>query len=61
MWMRGRASQDTARDTLPTFRQLDDPRYFPYRYGHALLAYVGGTLGTSRPSASCCALPGAAP
>ena len=43
MWMRG-AVQDTARDTLPTFRQLEDPRYFPYRYGQALLAYVGGTL-----------------
>jgi Tol biopolymer transport system component len=44
MWMRG-ALADTARDTLPTFRQLDDPRYFPYRYGHALLAYVAGTWG----------------
>jgi Tol biopolymer transport system component len=44
MWMRG-AIQDTAKDTLPTFRQLDDPRYFPYRYGHALLAYVAGHWG----------------
>jgi surface antigen Omp85-like protein/WD40 repeat protein len=44
MWMRG-AIQDTAKDTLPTFRKLDDPRYFPYRYGHALLAYVGGHWG----------------
>jgi Tol biopolymer transport system component len=44
MWMRG-AIQDTARDTLPTFRQLDDPRYFPYRYGHALLAYIAGQWG----------------
>jgi Tol biopolymer transport system component len=44
MWMRG-AIQDTAKDTLPTFRQLDNPRYFPYRYGHALLAYVGGHWG----------------
>jgi Tol biopolymer transport system component len=44
MWMRG-AIQDTAKDTLPTFRQLDDPRYFPYRYGHALLAYVAGRWG----------------
>ena len=47
MWMRG-ATQDTGRDTLPTFRQLDDPRYFPYRYGQALLAYVGGTYGDDR-------------
>ena len=44
MWMRG-AIQDTARDSLPTYRQLEDPRYFPYRYGQALLAYVGGTYG----------------
>jgi WD40 repeat protein len=44
MWMRG-AVQDTAKDTLPSFRQLDDPRYFPYRYGHALLAYVAGHWG----------------
>jgi WD40 repeat protein len=44
MWMRG-AIQDTARDTLPTFRQLDDPRYFPYRYGHALMSFVAGRWG----------------
>ncbi|HKP48557.1 MAG TPA: hypothetical protein VJU17_00990, partial [Gemmatimonadales bacterium] len=44
MWMRG-AVQDTARDSLPTFRQLDDPRFFPYRYGQALLAYVAGHWG----------------
>jgi hypothetical protein len=47
MWMRG-ATQDTARDTLPTFKQLDDPRYFPYRYGQALLAYIGGSDGDDR-------------
>ena len=47
MWMRG-AVQDTGRDTLPSFRQLEDPRYFPYRYGQALLAYVGGTYGDDR-------------
>jgi Tol biopolymer transport system component len=47
MWMRG-ATLDTARDTLPTFRQLDDFRYFPYRYGQALLAYVGGEYGDDR-------------
>ena len=44
MWMRG-AIADTAKDSLPTFRQLDDPRYFPYRYGHALLAYIAGHWG----------------
>ncbi len=44
MWMRG-ALADTANDTLPSFHQLDDPRFFPYRYGEALLAYVGGRWG----------------
>jgi Tol biopolymer transport system component len=44
MWMRG-AIQDTTKDSLPSFRQLDDPRFFPYRYGHALLAYVAGHWG----------------
>jgi Tol biopolymer transport system component len=44
MWMRG-AIQDTTKDSLPTFKQLDDPRYFPYRYGHALLAYIAGHWG----------------
>jgi Tol biopolymer transport system component len=44
MWMRG-AVQDTGKDTLPSYRQLDDPRYFPYRYGHALLSYVAGHWG----------------
>ncbi len=47
MWMRG-AVQDTVRDSLPNFRQLEDPRFFPYRYGQALLAYVGGTYGDDR-------------
>ena len=40
MWMRGGLE-----DTLPSFRQLEDPRFFPYRYGHALLAYVAGRWG----------------
>src|SRR5207237_2593435 len=38
-------TQQIAKYSLPTFRQLDNPRYFPYRYGHALLAYVGGHWG----------------
>ena len=44
MWMRG-ALADTAKDSLPSYRQLDDPRFFPYRYGEALLTYVGGRWG----------------
>jgi hypothetical protein len=31
--------------TLPAIEDLDDPRFFPYRYGHALWAYVGGRFG----------------
>ena len=41
MWMREAAR----REKLPTIDQLDDPRYFPYRYGHALWAYIGGRFG----------------
>ena len=42
MWMRDAA----LRDDLPTIRQLStDGRYFPYRYGQALMAYIGGKYG----------------
>jgi hypothetical protein len=40
MWMRG-----AMEDTLPSYRDLLDPRFFPYRYGQALLAYVAGRWG----------------
>lgn len=43
MWMR-----DAVRnDDVPTTRQLtrEQFRYFPYRYGQALMAYVGGNWG----------------
>src|SRR5207249_36150 len=34
------------RDRLPDLRAITrDPRYFPYRYGEALLAYIGGRFG----------------
>jgi Tol biopolymer transport system component len=41
MWMRDAAF----RDDLPTLRQLNDPRYFPYRYGQAFWSYVAGRWG----------------
>ena len=42
MWMRDAA----LRNELPTIEQLTtDPRYFPYRYGQALWAYIGGRWG----------------
>ncbi|HEX6902806.1 MAG TPA: BamA/TamA family outer membrane protein [Thermoanaerobaculia bacterium] len=35
-----------ARDALPDLKRLSrDPRYFPYRWGHAFWAYVGGRWG----------------
>ena len=41
MWMR--AALDTR---LPaSLDELDDTRYFPYRFGQAFLAYVGGRFG----------------
>ncbi len=41
MWMLDAAR----RDKLPTFRELASPQFFPYRYGHALWAYIGGRWG----------------
>jgi Tol biopolymer transport system component len=41
MWMRDAAK----REKLPTISQLGNPRYFPYRYGQALWAYVAGRYG----------------
>ena len=41
MWMR-----DAVRaNDLPTVARLDDPRYFPYRYGQALWSFVAGRYG----------------
>jgi len=41
MWMR----DAVRREELPTIEQLEDPRFFPYRYGEALWAYIGGRFG----------------
>jgi Tol biopolymer transport system component len=42
MWMRDAA----LRGELPTIQQLGrDPRFFPYRYGQAMWAYVAGRWG----------------
>jgi Tol biopolymer transport system component len=41
MWLR-----DAARDNkLPSIDDLDNPKYFPYRWGQAFWAYVGGRYG----------------
>ena len=42
MWMR----DAVRRDAMPSFKELANPReYFPYRYGQAYLAYIGGKYG----------------
>jgi hypothetical protein len=42
MWLR----DAVRRNDMPTLTQLTrDPRYFPYRYGQAVWAYIGGTWG----------------
>jgi len=42
MWLR----DAVLRNDLPTIKQLTDGgKYFPYRYGEALWAYIGGTWG----------------
>ncbi|MDX1567302.1 MAG: BamA/TamA family outer membrane protein [Longimicrobiales bacterium] len=41
MWMR----DAVLRDDLPTIRDLARGQYFPYRYGHAVWAFIGGQYG----------------
>src|SRR5688572_25555449 len=42
MWIR----DATLHDQLPDLQKLmRDPRYFPYRYGQALMAYIGARFG----------------
>jgi len=41
MWLRDAA----AAGRLPTIDDLYSPAYFPYRFGHALWAYIGGRWG----------------
>jgi WD40 repeat protein len=41
MWIRDAARKEK----LPTIRDLDDPKYFPYRWGQALWAFIGGRWG----------------
>jgi Tol biopolymer transport system component len=41
MWMREAAR----REQLPKIKDLDNPKYFPYRYGQAVWAYIGGKYG----------------
>ncbi len=49
MWLRdavrGSDEAKDARERLPAIKDLDDPKYFPYRWGQAFWAYVGGRYG----------------
>src|SRR4051812_20125264 len=49
MWLRDavRTTDDAkaAKDKLPDIEHLDNPKYFPYRWGQAFWAYVGGRYG----------------
>jgi dipeptidyl aminopeptidase/acylaminoacyl peptidase len=41
MWVR----DASAHEKMPQIDDLDDPDFFPYRFGHAFWAYVGGRFG----------------
>jgi WD40-like Beta Propeller Repeat len=41
MWLRDAVHHDR----LPTLEQLDNPKWFPYRYGQALWAYLSARFG----------------
>jgi Tol biopolymer transport system component len=41
MWMR----DAVRREAVPTIGDLNSPKYFPYRYGHAFWAFVAGRYG----------------
>ena len=41
MWMR----DATSKDRMPTIKDLQNPKYFPYRWGQAFWAYAAGRWG----------------
>src|SRR4029079_7054754 len=50
MWLRDAArripeGKNAGADGLPAIKDLDSPKYFPYRWGQAFWAYVAGTYG----------------
>ncbi len=45
MWMRDALDLE---DGFPNIPDLNDPQYFPYRYGHAVWSYLGGTFGDEK-------------
>jgi Tol biopolymer transport system component len=47
MWLRD-AARETDGKKLPSIDDLNDPKYFPYRWGQAFWAYVGGRWGDDK-------------
>src|SRR5436305_3964051 len=45
MWMRDAAREVDDKHKLPSIDDLNSPKYFPYRWGQALWAYIGGRFG----------------
>jgi WD40 repeat protein len=48
MWLRDAVRQSASgdkKDALPSIEDLNNGRYFPYRWGQAFWAYVGGRFG----------------
>lgn len=45
MWMRDGLDLE---DGFPTIQDLRNPRFFPYRYGHAFWSYIGGAFGDDK-------------
>lgn len=44
MWMR----DAILNNNLPDISKMDNFRYFPYRYGHSLIAFIGGAFGDDK-------------
>ncbi len=43
MWLR-----DAVKHKIPTIKELENPEFFPYRFGQAFLAYIGGKWGDEK-------------
>lgn len=44
MWMR----DAVLNDDVPTLKEMDNPKYFPYRYGHAFWVFLTGLVGDDK-------------
>ncbi|HKT79798.1 MAG TPA: hypothetical protein VJP86_06230 [Vicinamibacterales bacterium] len=45
MWLRDAVRNEDRGSKLPDLKDLNNPKYFPYRWGQAFWAYVGGRWG----------------